>query len=128
MQEKIKSPKFIVVADDDPIVGEVISDTLLSAGYKIAVFEDPLKLIEALPTFSQTPDLLVADYRMPNLNGLELIERCKAQLPNLKAISLSGTLPLNEVQKFTRKPDKILSKPFLPNELLQLVKSLLRKD
>jgi CheY-like chemotaxis protein len=119
------SSAFILVADDDPIVCDVIRDTLQSAGYAAEIFQDPALLVAALPTFHRTPDLLVADYRMPNMNGLELIQQCKAKLPNLKAVSLSGTLSLSEIDKYALKPDKTLSKPFLPSDLIDAIESLL---
>ena len=116
---------LIYVVDDDPHVGELVSVFLNSAGYRTQVFQDPNAALEALSVSNPKPDLLVTDFRMPGLNGLELIRLCKEQLPGLKTLSLSATLTTARLQEDTSGPDITLPKPFRPGDLLEAVKGLL---
>lgn len=119
------SSKLILIVDDDPIVGEVISYTLESAGYQIRLFQDPEQVIDVLLTLNPEPVLLLADYNMPRMNGLELIQHCKSHIPKLRAVSLSGSMTAKDPQNYRIKPDRTLAKPFVPDELLTLVNNLL---
>jgi CheY-like chemotaxis protein len=61
---------LILVADDDPVIQRVIKTVLLKAGHRVLQALDGL---EALALFRQeAPDLVLTDYHMPGLNGIEL--------------------------------------------------------
>ena len=95
------------------------------AGYSPRVFNDPLQAIAALEVADPKPQLLVSDFRMPGINGLELIHRCKLVHPRLKVISASAHMPREEIEKYSIQPDRILRKPYSTLELLEMVKALL---
>ena len=118
--------KYILIVDDDLSVGATISMLVKSAGFEISYFSDPQLLLEALPKMARAPDLLITDYRMPYINGLELIQLCRAALPKLKTISVSGALSITEIDKYPLKPDAVLLKPFGREDLLNLINSLLQ--
>jgi CheY-like chemotaxis protein len=116
---------LIYVVDDEPLVAEVLATSLELAGYRICRFTDSQAAWESFLTAREKPALLVADFQMPNLNGMELIERCKTAHPPLKTISASGTLRLADLPRFPVAPDHFIAKPFFPRELVELVRQLL---
>ncbi|HYX41822.1 MAG TPA: response regulator, partial [Pyrinomonadaceae bacterium] len=71
----------ILVVDDEPQITRVLRRSLITHGYDVHVASDGES---ALQTFGDwTPDLVVTDLAMPNMNGLELCRRLRAisQLP-----------------------------------------------
>jgi CheY-like chemotaxis protein len=122
----VNAPRIYVV-DDSPDVGEMLEVFLSRAGYLTRVFSEPLKALDALQAADPKPELLVTDFRMPGLNGLELIQRCKAIHPALKVISASAYLPEDVLASYPFKPDRILPKPYSSAALIETVRSLLSR-
>jgi two-component system, NtrC family, response regulator HydG len=112
---------------DDNLNGSTARKTVLEElGHKVAVTSSGA---EALEQFSQHKfDLVVTDYRMPKMDGLELIGRLKKQSPDILIILVSGfvdTLGMNEA---TTGADAVIQKS--ANEVTHLVRAvnrLLRK-
>ncbi len=118
---------LIYVVDDEPLVGQVVDICLRTAGYQTRLFHDPIEAVHAFEAALRKPDLLLADFQMPGMNGMEVIFRCKTCFPELKTISISGTLHVDELETFPIKPDIFIHKPFFPRELLEPVKTLLAR-
>ena len=82
----------------------------------------------AIETFEHAqprPDLLITDYAMHNMNGMQLIERFRNLEPRLKILLVSGTVGEDIFQNSRVKPDKFLAKPYQSNDLSVAVKALL---
>ena len=69
--------------------------------------------------------IILTDYFMGKMNGLELLTRCKQLDPAVKTILLSGTVEEDFVQEHASQPDKFLQKPFRPQNLVETVRGLL---
>jgi len=121
----MKSPAAIFVVDDSAELGEMLDVFLTKEGYPTRVFNDPLEALSALESAETQPRLLISDFRMPGINGLELIHRCKLIHPTLKVIAASANVLDEEIEKYPFRPDRVLPKPYTTNALLALVKSLL---
>jgi CheY-like chemotaxis protein len=119
------SPAEIFVVDDTPELGEMLEVLLNDAGYPTRVFSDPRLALEELAKVSPKPRLLVSDFRMPGINGLELIHRCKLLHPGLRIISASAHMMNEELDKYPIQPDRMLAKPYSTAQLLEMVKALL---
>ena len=115
----------IYVVDDSPDVGEMLEAMLAQAGYSARAFTEPLQALEALQSADPRPDLLITDFRMPGLNGLELIQRSKAIHPGLRVISASAYLPEEMLAASPAKPDRVLPKPYSYAALVGIVRELL---
>ena len=111
--------------DDSEALGEMIKIFLSDAGYEVQVFSHPLQALSAMESGAAQPQLLISDYRMPGINGLELIHRCKLIDPSLKVIAASANILDEEVEKYPFHPDRILPKPYTTTSLLATVKTLL---
>lgn len=116
---------IIYVVDDEAMIGEMVEFVLKAAGYETIFFLDPEQAYEALGEADLKPDLLLTDFRMSSINGMELIERCRQIQPGLRAILISGNVGPEITQYYSAKPDGFLSKPFLPKALVETVRSVL---
>jgi DNA-binding NtrC family response regulator len=117
----------VFIVDDEPMVGEVVSMVLSLEGYKTRVFTSPEDSLDALNTAEEKPDILISDFAMSPLNGVELIHKFKELVPNLRTILYSGAISDEEAAYFRNFADSFLSKPFLPRELIQTVRSVVPK-
>lgn len=117
--------KRILVVDDEEILRMLICDTLEDLGYDIDEAEDG---IEALKKISQqTYDLIILDYMMPNLSGLEVIEELAMEVKqNTPILMLTAKAQESDRQIALEKgANYFMSKPFSPIELLGLVEDIL---
>ena len=64
----------ILVVDDEPQITRVLKTTLASHGYAIRTARDGDEAVQVMKDW--TPDLVITDLRMPNMNGLELVPAC----------------------------------------------------
>ena len=118
-------PPLIFVVDDNPDLTEMAQLILTDEGYQCQLFCDPKQVLQAFQTSSVRPDLLLTDYDMGSMNGLELIEHCRLALPDLKVVLVSGTVEASIALQHPVRINQFLSKPYRPGELAALVRTLL---
>src|SRR5215208_7312940 len=82
--------KTILVADDESHILHVVSLKLRNAGFRVVTARDGQEAFEMAQ--QSHPDLLITDYHMPQLSGLELCQRLKqdANTSNIPAIMLTA--------------------------------------
>ncbi|MCL5096502.1 MAG: response regulator [Candidatus Omnitrophica bacterium] len=117
---------LIYVIDDELSVGEAIKMVLESEGYRTRFFVDPALALSKFKAAEPRPRLLVTDYVMTPINGMELIDRCLKIDSTLKTILISGSVSSEIASLYQAKPSFFLSKPFSPNELSSAVAALLK--
>ena len=115
----------ILVVDDEPQITRVLKTTLSSQGYGTRTAADGDEALLMMKTWS--PDLLITDLRMPNMDGLELCRRVRAnsQIPII-VLSVKGEEKI-KVQALDAGADDYVTKPFSTNELLARVRAALRR-
>src|SRR5260370_40022061 len=69
------SGPLIFVVDDEPMLLELAAVILEPQGYKVKVFRDPEIALQSFEAAKPRPDLLITDYAMHTMNGMELIEQ-----------------------------------------------------
>jgi two-component system, OmpR family, response regulator ChvI len=69
----------LVLVDDDDVLRPVLAGNLSQAGYKVAQFADPGAALTALTGPEKTADLLVLDWKMPGMSGLDLLKALRAR-------------------------------------------------
>lgn len=124
----VTTPKergLIFVVDDEVMIGEVVEAILNMEGFESRFFSDPLRALKAVTESERKPDVLLSDYVMNPMNGMELIQRCKAMVPGLKTILYSGNVGEEITRLYSIKPDAFMAKPFLPKRLVGLVQKML---
>jgi two-component system, OmpR family, alkaline phosphatase synthesis response regulator PhoP len=112
--------KKILVADDESHILSVVSLKLRNAGYEVVCAHNGLEALDL--ALSERPDLLITDYHMPGLSGLEVCKRLREQSITLPAIMLSARgYHLTEQELAQSGISQMLSKPFSPRQLLATV-------
>jgi PAS domain S-box-containing protein len=80
----------LLVAEDEDLVRELITDVLTLSGYKVIATRNGPEAIRAYEHCGGAVDLLVTDMIMPNMNGVELMKRLTEIRPGIKVLFMSG--------------------------------------
>jgi CheY-like chemotaxis protein len=115
----------IYVVDDEPMLLELASVILEPLGYRIKTFRSPEAAINDFKAAQPRPVLVITDYAMHTMNGLDLIEACRRIRPTQKILLLSGTVGPDVFEGTSTRPDNFLAKPYQAKQLVDLVKSML---
>jgi len=108
------------VVDDDKNIRWVLEKTLTRAQLDVTCFDHPHKIISALK--NDVPDLLMSDIRMPDMDGLALLEHLQALYPKLPVIIMTAYSDLDStVAAYQSGAFEYLAKPFDVNEASDLV-------
>ena len=118
----------IYLVDDEPLLLTLEEISLASPAWRIRKFEDPERALRSLSLKNPKPALLLTDYCMKGMNGLDLVARCKEIHPPLKVLLVSGTVSAEFALNAPVKVDRFLPKPFVPQQLFHAVKSLLEAE
>ncbi len=117
----------ILVVDDKPDTCWVISEILKTNGYTVRVANDGESALKEF--FQYSPDLVLLDMKLPDADGLSLLEKMKGFKKLLSVIMISA---YSDVKKAVRAIKlgafDYVTKPFNNEELILLVKEALRKD
>jgi len=116
---------MVFVVDDEPLVGTVVDLALQMNGYRTQLFKDPAAALESFCAASPKPDLLITDYNMPNMTGLDLIRECKATHAPLRTILCSGTVETASLIALEPQPDRLIPKPFSTEVVLKAAREVL---
>jgi two-component system, OmpR family, KDP operon response regulator KdpE len=115
----------ILVVDDEPQITRVLRTSLSSQGYDLRVANDGETALEIMKDW--TPDLVITDLSMPNMDGLELSRRIRAKLSlPIIVLSVKGE-ERTKVQALDAGADDYVTKPFGMEELLARVRANLRR-
>ena len=114
----------ILVVDDDGDIRRLNTEVLVGSGYKVDAAADGAVAWDILQLNSY--DLLLTDYDMPKVTGVELLEKLRAAGMLLPVILASGTIPMKELSRHPwLQIDATLLKPYTPDELLARVTEVL---
>lgn len=121
MQKRIRST--IIIVDDDMQVLRSLCFLLETEGYHVLTFGSAVELLEQ-------PDLpenvcLVVDYRMPVMNGLDLLTRVRAKYPNVPALLITGYPDETIENRAGKLGIKVVRKPHLDDGLLQGIRDVI---
>ncbi len=110
----------ILIVDDEVTTTTTLQGFLQKKGYKVATEQDPEVAVSMVR--EQEFDLLISDYRMPKMNGLELIERVREIDPVISIIMISAYGKIETAVKIIKSgASEYLTKPIDLNELLMLI-------
>ncbi len=112
MPEKLK----LVIIEDNAAMREGLEQVARRQGHHVTAFERAEAALQALP--ASPADLIISDYRLPGMNGLELLEKVKALRPGCEVIVITafGSIEL-AVQAMQKGAADFITKPISPEEL-----------
>lgn len=121
--------KRVLVADDEAYIVHVVSLKLSNAGYEVIAAHDGEEAYEL--ALELRPDLIITDYQMPYMSGLELCRLLQespetARIPALMLTARGFSLDPSEVRRTGIV--EVLSKPFSPRKVLSRVQELLHGE
>ena len=123
---RTKDSVFIYVVDDEPTLLELAEYILEMEGFRFEKFEEPRKALAAFQAADPKPDLIITDYVMLGMDGLQLVGECQRIKPDLKSILVSGTVQEEVVHRSPVKVDRFLRKPYLAQEFLEAIRGVLK--
>ncbi|HUJ43522.1 MAG TPA: response regulator transcription factor [Opitutaceae bacterium] len=122
-----KSKKILIV-DDEPDVVDLVSYHLKARGYQVQTVLDPNSSIGTARSYS--PDLVILDIMMPDLNGIQIcrILRADSKLKNVPIVFLTAKgEEADRITGFETGCDDYICKPFSIKELILRVQSILHR-
>lgn len=120
------SKATILVCDDEPHIVHVVAAKLRNAGYEVETASDGQEAFGR--ALARRPNLIISDYQMPNMSGLELAARLRAE-PTLQDVPIV----MLTARGFAIEPAElentgircVMAKPFSPREVLAAARKLL---
>lgn len=116
---------LVFVVDDEPMLLELAAIILEPQGYVLKTFRDPAAAVEAYTRSSPRPDVVITDYAMHSMNGMQLVEKIHRLEPRQKILLVSGTVGEEIFGTSPAKPDMFLAKPYQAHQLTEAVKALI---
>lgn len=120
-----KESILIYVVDDEPTLLELAEYILEMEGFRYEKFEEPRKALAAFQAANPKPDLVITDYVMLGMDGLQLVGECLRAKPDLKSILVSGTVQEEVVHRSPVQVNRFLRKPYLAQEFLEAIYDVL---
>ena len=120
------STKKVLVVDDEIHIIHVVAIKLRNNGYEVVTADNGAEAFEA--ALKEKPDIVVTDFQMPVMTGLELIEKLRQceQTKDMPVIMLTArSFAISKEQQESLQITACLSKPFSPRELLENIKDIL---
>ncbi len=117
--------KLIVIVEDDPDVARIIEQVLADFGFRTVWCRSAGDLLRRLRALA--PDLCIIDLGLPDMDGLEAMQRVRAQSA-CGIVILTGRAHVSDrVMGLELGADDYVLKPFEPRELVARVRSILRR-
>ena len=132
MESSNNNDFYILLVDDEKDILDLFSEYLTSNGFNTISFDNPIK---AIKYFYQNPNncsLVITDYKMPQMSGIDLIKKIKEKDTDykIKTIIISAFIKDNIPydKSYITTVDKILEKPIyldrLKNEVQELISTI----
>jgi two-component system cell cycle sensor histidine kinase/response regulator CckA len=123
--ERPRGSATILIVDDDEELRKFMSRVLERNGYRIAEADSGEHALRVVEETEGTFDLLVSDFVMGEMSGLELATSLQSTHPDLLVLLVSGTAKRSIIDGLNPDASDFLAKPFKPSELVDRVHDLL---
>ncbi|MGP8060419.1 MAG: response regulator transcription factor [Acidimicrobiales bacterium] len=125
-QQPTQSKQRILVVDDEPSITDAVSTSLRYEGYDVEVAETGRSALSSAQ--ERTPDLIVLDVMLPDLDGLEVTRRLRADGIRVPVLFLTARDALEDkLAGLTVGGDDYVTKPFALAEIIARVRVILRR-
>jgi len=128
LERNNQSPVFVAVIDDEVDLAYLFKEALNQIdGVEVFAFTDPLLALEHIKANHQNYRVVISDYRMPTMTGMELLSKIKDVSPAATRIMMSAFEVQDELFQECNCVDKFLQKPVLMTDLINEVRMLVSK-
>jgi CheY-like chemotaxis protein len=118
------APVTIFVVDDEPMLLEMAVMILEPLHFRVRTFRDPQTAVAEFSAANPPPALIVTDYAMHSMSGMDLIRECRRIHPKQKISLVSGTVDESIYTKAEAQPHRFLAKPYQVSDFVTLIQSL----
>lgn len=126
LHEERDTPALIAVVEDDAAVARVIEQVLGDFAFRTLWCRTGADLLDRLPALA--PDLCIIDLGLPDMDGIDLMQRVRAVSPSRILILTGRAYVSDRVMGLELGADDYVLKPFEPRELVARVRSILRRN
>jgi two-component system OmpR family response regulator len=120
------SPVRVLVVDDEPALTELLSMALRYEGWQVRTAADGLSAVRIAR--EQRPDAVVLDVMLPDIDGLEVLRRLRAQLDDVPVLFLTARDAVEDrIAGLTAGGDDYVTKPFSLEEVIARLRGLVRR-
>lgn len=118
-----KKRPTIFVVDDEVVLLDLAEALLTPLGCEVRKFDNPEEALGEFP--SAAPVVVLTDYAMGRMNGMDLIRECRRLNPAQKTILISGTVDGEVFAGAPVKPDAFIAKPYDVGQLVSVVRKMI---
>jgi len=118
----------ILIVEDDPSLSELLTYNFVSARFKTSLINNGEEVMPT--TLSEHPKLIILDWMLPNLSGIEICRQIRqhADVKKIPIIMLTAKgEEIERIRGLETGADDYVIKPFSPSELIARVKAVLRR-
>ena len=123
LESERKAELVVLLAEDEPLVRNLVGAVLSDAGYRVLNASDGEQALEVSRQYDGSIDFLLTDVTMPKMNGIELSMRIAQERPGIKVLMMSGVLSTETLVR--DQSVHFLRKPFLPEALCEKLSAML---
>lgn len=120
------NPINVLVVDDEPVLAEMVSMALRYEGWNISTAGDGESAVATAR--NQRPDVVVLDVMLPDMSGLDVLHKLRAEIPQLPVLLLTAKDAVEDrIAGLTAGGDDYVTKPFSIEEVVLRLRALLRR-
>jgi PAS domain S-box-containing protein len=124
-EESITGNESILLIDDEKTLTQLAKEILEYRGYRVTVFNSPVKALDFFKDSPENFDLVITDLTMPELTGDSLCRKIKAVLPGIPVILTTGLLEDSDIGELF---DAVLKKPVKINDMAKAIRDILNRN
>ncbi len=110
----------VIVIDDEPIVGKRLKPALEKSGYEVEFYDNGATALRRLKETNF--HIVVTDFRMDDIDGIEVLSRVMAAEPSAKVIIITGYATIEVTREAMAKGAfDVIAKPFKPDDLREII-------
>jgi two-component system OmpR family response regulator len=116
----------VLVVDDEPTLTELLSMALRYEGWQVRSAENGMAAVRIVREF--VPDVVVLDVMLPDVDGLDVLHKLRASMPELPVLFLTARDSVEDrIAGLTAGGDDYVTKPFSLEEVVARLRGLLRR-
>ena len=120
----VERKPVVLIVDDEPNICKILSRLVESEGFEALISHDGKSALEMIA--SEMPDVLLVDFKMPEIDGMEVMKRAKEMDPDLAVVMITAYADIpRTVEAMKAGAHDYLAKPFEHHELIRVVRRAL---